>query len=313
MDNIETIIEDKEVKQPFYSYRRVVKCYSLGISFLTDNILFLLKVFSPLFAIFALVSTLSFMTFFQMVNLPVWFSVVYALIQVCALVCVIAMVSRLFEQEALSKGFLGYNFITLIKASRKQLMRTVCVFCVHIAVCVLFALPVVLSSLLMLKGKNMEQLTMAFLVVGAISMAMFAIALFAYAIPCVVAVPYSIMERGNVFKNMWKGFKSGYKVWGKCFGLSFLVAITVVIIAMMLFIPNSVLFGIQSSIMMSRSMGDPIYVPSFLTWLMPLVQFLTYFVSLLLVVVSYSSYVYLYASVKADEIQQASVSKIDEI
>lgn len=305
MENIESITEEKVAKQPFYSYRGITKCYSAGVSFVTDNALFILKCFGPVFACVAFFFTawIDLMYTFQ----PFYFaiSMVSLFLMVVSAYVLSAMVFRVFEQISLDKGFLGYNTWTLLKASRKKIVKVIHFLLIYIAVEIVAMIPTIITAVVIFssidKETNAEALTYRIIIVYGVMLLNILVYAFVVGVPSYLALYYVVMEKGSSIKNAWKGLKEGYRIWGKCFGLELLLGLTFYLIGFVFGMLVSVMYAAKMAATLSSSMGDPIDMPVVMDWILPFVTFVSIFFLCFLEVMGISAGAYLYASVKADE------------
>jgi len=305
MENIESITEEEVAKQPFYSYRGVTKCYSAGVSFVTDNALFILKCFGPVFACLAFFSAAwmdllcSFEPFYMTMSFVSLF-----LMMVTAYVMA-AMTLRIFEQISLDKGFLGYNTWTLLKASRKKLVKLLHLFLITLVANIVALIPTIIAAVAVFWGmdKNMTQEALAYKIIIVYGVMLINLLIYGFVIgvPAYLATFYVLMEKGNSIKNAWKGLKAGYKVWGKCFGLELLIGLTFWLLSFVLGMLLGVMYSAKMAAAMSVLSGDPVDMPAIVDWILPVVDFVTMFFVCFLELMAISCGVYLYASVKADE------------
>jgi len=321
MDNIESITEEKEAKKPFYSYRGVSKCYSAGISFITDNFLFFLKTFSPVFALSGAFTALMF-ALMPMMVVNVGYVVAYYLDILLILginLFGVAMLYRLILQDSLGKGFLGYNSWTLLKASRKQINRVVAYAFISIVLGIVSFIPSVvgifIATLLsgVAEGMDMAKLAQLNSIGQLIVLANFLIVLFVLIIPFKMVLPYMMMEKGNMFKDFFKGIKKGYKIWGKNFGLFMLVSITILVLFCLTTLPCSVLISARTNALLSLQMGDPVTLPAGFSVFVMIAAFFQGFVMSFMSFIDILSFAYLYASAKHDDKQKDQGLKIDEL
>lgn len=306
MENIESITEEKEAKLPFYSYRSVLKCYSAGISFVTDNFLFILKTFSPVFACVALFFAIwmdllySFQPYFMVMS--------YLSLFLCGIFMyvIMAMTFRVFEQIASDKGFLGYNTLTLLKASRKKLVKMVHIYFINLASTIILLLPTIITGIVLYfygagEELTMESLGIKFIIFGGVLFVNVMFAGFAFGVPYYLAIYYVAMEKGSSLANLWKGLKVGYRMWAKCFGLELLLSVTFSLLGFVLGSVLSVMYSAKTVALMSAAQGDTVDMPEAMNWILPVVSFLTIFFACFLDIMAVSCGIYLYASAKTDE------------
>lgn len=305
MENIESITEEKEAKLPFYSYRSVLKCYSAGISFVTDNFLFILKTFSPVFACSALFFAIwldllySFQPYFILMSFIAFFlfAVNYYV--------VMAMTFRVFDQIALDKGFLGYNAWTLFKATRKKFVKMFHWFLICFVVVLVALIPTFITAIVLYSGMDkttpLETIGTNVLILYGVMLINLIIFGFVVGVPMYMSMFYVMMEKGSSIKNAWKGLKVGYRLWAKCFGLLLLMVVTFDLLGAVFCSLLSVMYSAKAVAITSAAQGDIVYLPEAINWILPIVSFVTVFFSCFIDVMAVSCGIYLYASAKTDE------------
>ncbi|MCR5313450.1 MAG: hypothetical protein K6E54_07390 [Bacteroidaceae bacterium] len=307
MENVETVIDNADNKKaPFYSYRGVGKCLSAGVSFLTDNFIFILKVFSPIFAIGAIFYSIYLYNSQNIETSSSIFATISLFVTLFVFAIEVAMLFRLYLQDSLNKGFLGYNTLSLIKASRKLILRSLVILLIEYLLFLVAFIPTLISYFYVIKTNN-------FVLFAITILANLIVFFFVIGVPNVLAYPYALMSRGNIFKDLWMGFKRGYKYWGKCFGLVLLTGLIIFVILVLFFVPVGILLGFKKSSEISISMGDIVNIPVWFDTIMYVVLYISSFVACFLELFFVSPFAYLYASVKVDEKQSEATLKIDEI
>lgn len=304
MENVESIIEETEKKAPFYSYRSVGQCLSAGISFFTDNFLFMLKVSFPVLVISgALISV-----YFSSVS-PSGPSLIGSLASLGSMFMefvIIGMVMRLILQESMGKGFLGYNSWTLFRASLGQIKRCTIIYITLFVVFMLLMAPTICAFFPLM---NMGT-PVVFAVVALLNLIL---VIFLFEVPANMALYYGVLENGSLWKNVWNGFKKGYKYWGRIFGLELIMFAVVAFICFCFALPAGVFAIAKNSMLQVQAMGDKVDDLDVINCWFMFVSFLSGFLCMFVHLVNVPVFGYLYATIKVSEEESVSLKKIDEL
>ncbi len=306
MENVESFIEETGGKEPFYTYRNIGKCLSAGISFITDNITPLLKLFFPIYLLDGLSMVL--------MNANLKSTDIYGLVLlVVGIVLFIAnnimrvgMLSFMLHLDSINKTFNKYNAWTLIVDSRKHTKRMLLFFLIFLCVCVITFLPVIAVIYFLYKTGHVN---IAYYFV----LMYVAMLIFLLLVPSATAMFYAVMENGSTIKNTWTGFKNGYKYWGKNFGVEIIAGLLVFLITTFLNLPAFVMSEAQLAAQASISTGESVTLPSIFTPMFLVTTFVTGILTSLISLLEISIIAHLYASIKTSEKDSTSILKIDEL
>lgn len=292
MDNIEG-------KKKFWIYRSVSKCFSDGVSFLTDDFLKLLRltlpILLPLAACMAYVlysassvqaimdiSSVGFLILLAIFLLFVFYtameSFIYSSVKFKAAGLDIASI----KFRDIYKGVFGlfpkmllFNVISLL----------------------LTAIPVGLVMLPFLIVRDSVESDIAFYVATVLAV----LAVIVLTVPYNMVLPNIMLGKGGFFKSLFNGYALGMKKWGKVFALSLVVSIIVNVVSSLLLSPALIFSMIQYSASYSVLNGDAVNLPNNFGIWASVILFLSSFMSLILLWLEKMPFVYLYTSFVVDE------------
>lgn len=292
MDNIEG-------KKEFWIYRSVSRCFSDGVSFLTDDFLKLLSrslpIALPLAAFMAyglyLISNV------QALVVSPAIGIIISVIAVLLFVFYTAMEAFIYssvKHRADGEDISSFKFKF---AYRKMLRLFPKILLFNVISLVLSAIPAVLFYLPTLIVRDSVETDIAYYVALVVAF----IATIVLLVPYNMVLPTIMFGKGGFFKSLYKGYTLGMKKWGKVFALSLVVTIIVNVVSALLLSPAIIFSMIQYSASVSMFNGDAVNLPdNFILWT-SVILFLSSFMSLILMWIQRIPFVYQYVSFVVDE------------
>ena len=310
-------MENSDVNQQsevFYKYRGATRCLSVGISFLTDNFLAIVKLSLPyaltfaaiLTAIVYITSDSSFMdTMMRMsidgnrtgIILVVVLSLLYVLLFV-AEVMYEGFIFRLVHIRSHNLPLSRFTPKAIWKSSLKYAGKAFWFYLVTVIIVQICSMIAVLPFVFGGEGTIFEVLKIG---VFAVVMSLTLI----FALPLSVALPAMFLEKGKARRNAFYGYRKGLRIWGKVFCLSILIAILQLFLIFVLSMPFVTMVSSYHAATQSQLYGDAVHLPGgFGVWY-AICLFVTSYLYTFLLWLQTVPFAYLYASIKSDEIEEA--------
>ena len=301
---------ENQQKEPFFIYRGVTKSLSAGISFLTDNFLYILKVSLPFAFVYSgLCTAISYIlsdsmllqTILGNVSEPTIPAVILGIILVVLIFLLLldfflfnGLIYRLIHVYSHGIPLKRFSYASTIKAATKYSVKGAVFFCITFMIGVLWGYIAMLPLFI-----NKDVNVMFFIKLGVA--AFLYLAIFVFALPLTISLPSIYLEKGGAFKNALKGYKRGLKIWGKLFFMALLLILLVIFIMFVLSMPSIILINSYHAATLSQLSGDAVNLPSgFNIWYI-VVLFITSYLYTFTLWLSHVPYCYLYASVRSDE------------
>ncbi len=293
-DNSITIIEEQKASEssPFYSYRKVIKCLSDGVSLYTDNLWQVGRLLAPVVAVLALMSVVCGLPVLsQLVSVPyVWIPVFLLYV---AVACFFTSVCYAYVMKRKVAGKDSVTIAEMYNLAWRKYPRA------------LFAggLMLVLNAAYgvcawLLAGSMPESLVWK-VVVTCCSFLLFLVFV-ALSVPMQTASSAVLLERGKLFKTYFTGYKYGMKSWLRLFSLTVMLVIIMCFVSLMLLAPWYVMQMIEMSSAQSVMNGDSVSLSGGFVIAEYVVTFVCAVLCLHLCCVVNFVYAYFYASAKAD-------------
>lgn len=292
MDNIEE-------KKEFWVYRSVSRCFSDGVSFLTDDFLKLLVLSLPITIPLAICSAFVLYLAGNMQTLMASqaFAILISVVAVLFFVFYTAMDSFIYSSVKYRSEGSEISSLKFRTTYKKVLGLFPKMILFNFVSLILAAIPVGLMCL------------PSFIVTDSVEsgIAFYASLAVAFIIAVILTVPYNMvlptvmLGKKGFFKSLFKGYALGMKKWGKIFALSLVVTIIVDVVSLLLLSPAIIFSMIQYSASVSMLNGDAVNLPdNFILWV-SVILFLSSFMSLILMWVQRIPFVYQYVSFVVDE------------
>lgn len=301
---------DNQQKEPFYKYRGVTKSLSAGISFLTDNFLYIVKASLPFALVYAgLCTAISYILSNSMLLQTILGKVSSSSISAVTLGTILAvliilllfdfflfngLIYRLIHLYSHDIPLKRFSYVSTLKSAVKYSVKGAVFFCITFLIGVICGY-IAMSPIFI----NVEGNVMFFIKLGAVAFLYLAIIVFA--LPFAISLPSIYLEKGGAFKNALKGYKRGLKIWGKLFCMALLLTLLIIFIMFVLSMPSIILINSYHAATLSQLNGDPVTMPlGFNLWYI-VVLFITFYLNTFTLWLSQVPYCYLYASVRSDE------------
>lgn len=297
--------------ETFYTYRGVTKCLSAGISFLTDNFLYITKVSLPFalaYSVFtsALVYISSDSSFIQKLTV----GTVSEKLTMCGayigLLIMLMLSSMLFNGLIYRMVHIHSHGISLKRYGMKQMLRSSMgygckYFCFEAVFLIVYSFLAALSVVPLLLGGEGT----VFMILKFGGFAVIAALLFVSVLPLSISEPAIFLEKGKLFRNAFNGYKKGMKVWGKIFCLALLLSIFVMLMMLVISLPSVIMINGFKAATLSQVNGDAVHMPGgFQIWY-AIVLLITYYIFTFLFWVQKVPFCYLYSAIKSDERAEA--------
>lgn len=307
---------ENQQSESFYKYRRVTKCLSAGISFLTDNFLHIIKVSLPIALAFAVINAAIayLMSDTGFIQTLITTSPDSGKTKITAIVILIALLILSFIVTCLTVGLI-YRLMsiyshdlplkkekikTTLKASVKYAFKAFCFYLIPLAILFVYGFIsiFILTKQLMAEGAVFPWLTLGIIAV------IFIVIIVLY-LPLYIAMPAMFLEKGKPVKNAINGYKKGLKIWGKIFCMALLLTLLVGSIYFVLSMPALTMISCYRAATYSIFNGDAVTIPSGFAFWYAVILFLTYYLLFFVLWLTHTPLCYLYASIKSDEIEEA--------
>lgn len=306
---------ENQQSEQFYTYRGISKCLSAGISFLTDNFLYLIKISLPIAILYSIINgALAYFLSDTHISQSLYTIVGGAntsglgVVISFLLLCLLSYASTCFMLGLLYRLMCIHshdipldkdNMLSTLKFSAKYGVKAFCFYLIPLFIVLAFS---TVSHYALMKnianGAVFPWLTLGIVI-------LIVIALLVFALPLSIALPAMYLEKGNAFKNCLYGYKKGIKSWGKVFCLSLLLVMLVGLIDFVLLMPALSMISCYHAATDSILNGDAVTMPSGFHFWYAIVLFVSYFILFFVSWVSHTPFCYLYASIKSDELEEA--------
>ncbi len=255
--------------EPFYKYRSVSQCYSMGISLLTDNFRLFCKFLWPVTAICALLSTLInvvqlfpyHISLADMEPFTPYMSVILAIADMAVFCIFLSYVYTLIKLHASSYDLSKLSIRFFIRESGNNMKTMYALYALMLLVAVLTSVVFPLVYVLIM-----------------------------LVLPC-------LMLSG---KKFWNGIKSGIKLgWFFFFrnlAMFLLLLFTVGMVLLLVNAPIYMFYIYHRSAELSVQAGDTVTTPYIYYYLVPVACFIIIFISFFISIAFYIPTAYLYAS-----------------
>lgn len=278
-------MDDKKnnIEEPFRVFRNVGRCYSRGISMVSDNFRSFFRFLFPVTLVCALLSTL--VNVAQLFPYEIslgflepykdWFSVLFLLLNIVVYCAFLSHVYTLIKMKASDHNLAAVTTKFFYSESRKNFRRLFAWYCLLIPIlCITFVLAPIAYLFLML------------------------------VLPC-------LMLSG---KSFWRAVQSGIRLSCRFFfrNLRMLVFLlfSVVLACLLINSPLVVFYLLEYSAEASILSGDTIVLPDIYYYIAPAVMFVTTFLSLFVSIAFHTPIAYLYISAQISyEEELANIGK----
>ena len=280
--------------EPFYQTRSIGKCLSIGISFLSNRFLQIMKLALPVICILALFTTI-------VVYVRCDASLEYSIGQ--------TLLFKVFVDvniEGLNVYSVGYKYLY-----NKRFFNNVIIALIVSAIFVIVAVCLYLLASLLIQwigpNENASMVQGGFsithIAVGAGAVLLFV----AVTVPLYMAISVMMLERNGIFTDLKRGYVLGWKKWGRVFALEMLVVILILIAALFVMAPAYVLSLMQHSATLSRMQGDAVDIPAYFSVITIGSLFISSLVMSVFMLCRYLPHAYLYATAKLEENDEETV------
>ncbi len=283
--NTDTVDLQKADTTPFYSYRKVIKCLSDGISLYTDNIWQFTRLTMPMVLPAALLAAVfAALTNGWLIVLGLIFLFVYPFYR-----CV--TYSFVIKKCVVGKDSLPFSEIYKFawrKSPRMLLFANIVQWFIILATSFCIApfywlpesLPLIVVKVVLLIVAILAQLILC--------------------LPTELAVPAVMLNRGNMLTDFFTGYKYGFISWLRLFTLAILVSLIIVFAVILLGSPILVLNMIDLSSVASLNCGDSVTLPTGFAFIRAIMVFFSVFILVYICTAVRFAFVYFYASTKVD-------------
>lgn len=311
MENINEI----QHKEPFYSYRKITRCLSAGISFLTDNFLHIVKLSLPYVVALAVFQTAlayigSNSSLLQvMMGNPEASSVSMVTLGIIVGLLLIAMfvayslysglVYRLIHIYSHDLPLKSLGYIQTLKSSVKYGIKCGVFYLCLALIVIVFETIAFVPFFIPTEGRMYLAIKLGVLLAVLL-------ALFFVIVPCAFSMQAIFLEEGKAYKNAVYGFKKGLKYWGKSFCLALLIGLLEMLLIFVLSLPSLSMAQCYQAATLSQLNGDAVVIPTGFNFWYLVVLFVTSCLISFIAWIGPTSFAYLYASMKTDEKEQAN-------
>ena len=291
-------MEDKKknAPEPFYLYRSEARCLSVGISFLTDHFLRLLRLSLPVSLPVSLCAAgLLFLCSDGAVlaaRLPVALvlAAVLVLLHSFSLGYVFQLV-RLRIDGADAEG-VGWRSVYAPRYSSLS-VRMLALNALQAALSAAFAYAMLLVWRIPTEGQLEELLKIG-------GMALAVLAFWLVTVPLAQCYPSACLGEGVLWRSVWSGYVGGWRKYGKVFTLSLMLYFLVGIAAALVSLPAAVMWLARRAAMFSMAEGDAVYLPAgFGAWMLAVLA-VTAFLGVLATWLWTLPHAYLYAAIEVN-------------
>ncbi len=277
---------------PFYSYRKVVKCLSDGVSLYTDNLGQVAKLTAPMVMLLAVMSVVCTLPVFSPMTAEVYVWIpVYLLFAAVMCLFVSVCYSYVMKKKVVVKDDIKvvelYN-LAWLKCSRALFAGGV-----------MLLVYAVYGACIWLIGSNMPASLVWKIVMACCSFILFLVFV-AFSVPMQTATSAVLLERGTLLKTYFTGYKHGLKTWFRLFALTIMLVIIMCFVALLLLAPWYVVQMIDVASAQSVLNGDSVSISSGFVLAKNAVTFISAVLCLHLICVVLFVNAYFYASVKVD-------------
>lgn len=310
--------QEGEIVQPqreaFYMYRNVSKCISRGISLITDNFLYLIRVMLPVSIPLTLILTASVFIHTDYAiysHIDTSDSIPYkAAVNGLLLIAVMMYIVFGGVTYRLIYSYAKGDDISCITLHR--LYKTSSPFISKLAVIsVLAFIPTIIVSAMSAYLLSHPSVYPTMRIIQICSIPVAAIIVWALVLPVQMAIPNSMLSGGKFRANLIDGYKQGLRTWGKQFGLSFLTSLLLAVIYLLLLTPSIAMVLIHAGATQGLAEGDPVDIPSGYNVLYLCTLTLSIYIIITISMLQYTPAAFLYASIEHDE-QQQMLAEIPE-
>ena len=314
------ITENPELNQPdwnepFYKVRTNGKCLSVGISFIANRFLKILRLALPVIIFSSLCLTIltSFLCSAEyemfltdsFVGRCIAFIVllfVTSSLTAFAYRCVDVSIEELNLYSIGNKYI--YNHLFLKYFTSSLIINSVFILLAFL----LLSLPKLMTQLMEKSDILMGEAPDAgvFLLVCKVAAV---ILLILITIPFPMVFNKMIFERNGVLHDMKSGYLYGWKKWGRIFALVLMVGSLVALLAVMLMAPAYVISLMQHAASESRLQGDSVSLPAYVPYLTMLITFISSFIISIIVITANLPFAYLYAATTTAEADKNTITK----
>lgn len=299
--------------EPFYQTRSIGKCLSIGISFLSNRFLQIMKLALPVICILALFTTIVVYvrcdaSLEYSIGQTLLFKVFATVAMTVAVAFVAAFVYRCVDVniEGLNVYSVGYKYLY-----NKRFFNNVIIALIVSAIFVIVAVCLYLLASLLIQwigpNENASMVQGGFsithIAVGAGAVLLFV----AVTVPLYMAISVMMLERNGIFTDLKRGYVLGWKKWGRVFALEMLVVILILIAALFVMAPAYVLSLMQHSATLSRMQGDAVDIPAYFSVITIGSLFISSLVMSVFMLCRYLPHAYLYAMAKLEENDEETV------
>ena len=120
---------------------------------------------------------------------------------------------------------------------------------------------------------------------------------------------YATTQDAPLFNLLGSGYRQGLRYWGYIFAVLFVTGILVSLILAVTMLPAIILLTANIKAQAGAAMGDPLGMPSYMSWLSFLVFTLSGFIQAYILIASFMPLYYMAGSIEQQEIQRNETTK----
>ena len=290
--------------EPFFMFRKVNKCYSNAISFITDRFWKIIKLALPILFIGALGLT---GILYVLCDASLQTSIIHSslfLFFVCfdilfTLSLIISFLYRCIDVniENINLYSVGYKYIYnkgyFIKLYKAFIVNLIVFVFVAIVGTVIFYINKIVAD----DRLAYEHTLLKTWIIGVLGY----VILMIFLLPIYMSLNTVMFDNNLMVRSLWNGYKLGWRKWGRIFALDFLVSITIFVLFLFVMSPSYVISLMQHSATLSRMQGDAVNIPSYFPFITSFILFVSSMFLIMLVLIKFTPQAYLYASFVAEE------------